>query len=313
MNELKDQKVAIITRTKNRPIFLQRCIHTVLNQSYQNWVHVIVNDGGNLFAVNQVVQENMDAYHHRVVVIHNDKSLGMEAASNIGIKNSDSKYIVILDDDDTWHPAFLDQCVSCLANKRHPNIAGVITHSTKIIEEIEHRDGKDIINEFGREPFNQHLKSISISELAGENIFTVNSFVFERDALGKVGFYHEDLPVQGDWEFNLRFILNYEIDVIPNTLSYFHHRKAEYGEELANSMIKNVSDHEFYKTIIQNQLLRNDVLSGQAGLGTIISINNGYKKLQKELNLKLGTLERRFLLFQVLRWIKRKIFSMGTY
>ena len=217
-------QAAIITRTKNRPLFLKRCIKTVLNQHYQDWVHIIVNDGGDPFTVDEIVKENVVAYHDRIAVIHKRESLGMEAASNVGIKASDSKYIVILDDDDTWHPDFLDQCITRLMHKRHPRIAGVITHSSKVLEKVEQKRGEDIIMEVRREPFNQYLKTISIFQLAGRNIFTVNSFVFEREALETVGLYREDLPVLGDWDFNLRFILQYEIDVIPATLSYFHHR-----------------------------------------------------------------------------------------
>ena len=41
-----DQTVAIITRTKDRPLFLARCIESILSQDFQNWTHIIVNDGG---------------------------------------------------------------------------------------------------------------------------------------------------------------------------------------------------------------------------------------------------------------------------
>lgn len=40
-------RVAVITRTKDRPVMLERCAESVLGQTYKDWVHVIVNDGGN--------------------------------------------------------------------------------------------------------------------------------------------------------------------------------------------------------------------------------------------------------------------------
>ena len=47
--------VAIITRTKDRPLLLRRAVESVLGQTHADWVHVIVNDGGDPAAVEQVV------------------------------------------------------------------------------------------------------------------------------------------------------------------------------------------------------------------------------------------------------------------
>lgn len=41
-------RVGIITRTKNRPLLLRRAIQSVANQTYKNYVHIIVNDGDSL-------------------------------------------------------------------------------------------------------------------------------------------------------------------------------------------------------------------------------------------------------------------------
>ena len=61
----------------------------------------------------------------------------MEAASNIGIKASNSDYVVIHDDDDSWHPEFLEKCVGFLDNNLYPGIGGVITHVVRVFETIE--------------------------------------------------------------------------------------------------------------------------------------------------------------------------------
>ena len=50
----------------------------------------------------------------KLPVIHNVESVGMEAASNIGITASESEYLVINDNDDTWHLGFLEKTVSYL-------------------------------------------------------------------------------------------------------------------------------------------------------------------------------------------------------
>ena len=82
-------KIAVITRTKNRPMFLARCIRTVLEQTETDWIHVIVNDGGDPGPVDAAAGQYADRYRGRLRVIHNETSAGMEAASNIGIRASE--------------------------------------------------------------------------------------------------------------------------------------------------------------------------------------------------------------------------------
>jgi len=264
-----------------------------LNQNYQDWAHIIVNDGGDPKPINEIVEAHQKEYSGRCAVFHHERSLGMETASNAGIKGSDSDAIVILDDDDTWAPSFLETCMSRLENKRHPSVRGVVTHAIQVLEKVI--PGQDLPVEVNRRPFNQYLRSISLSELSGGNIITTNAFVYERNALDEIGFYREDLPVLGDWEFNLRFVFQYEIDLICESLSYFHHRIALHSGASANSVVAASSEHCFYATFILNEFLRKDLKSGKFGLGSVMNIH-----------IQRRDIEKRFLLYRAIHWIKRK-------
>lgn len=113
MNKQKP-KIAVITRTKNRAVLLARAAESVLGQKTENLVWVVVNDGGDKSDVETVVDDFRKKSDNDAVVIHNEISAGMEAASNIGIAASASDYIVIHDDDDSWEPGFLSNCVQLL-------------------------------------------------------------------------------------------------------------------------------------------------------------------------------------------------------
>jgi glycosyltransferase involved in cell wall biosynthesis len=133
-------RVAVITRTKNRTALLGRAIESVLGQSFRHWQHVIVNDGGDPLAVDGLIERYQGLYAGRLRVIHNPESLGMEAASNVGVRNSQSEFIVIHDDDDTWHPDFLGRCVAYLETPQpvlDTPVAGVVTWSNRIIESFD--------------------------------------------------------------------------------------------------------------------------------------------------------------------------------
>jgi len=129
------KKVAIITRTKNRPLTLARVLRSIRQQSLQDFVWVVVNDGGDEEPVNKIIAQAL-SIGIDAIVFHNARSLGMEGASNIGIKNSESKYIVIFDDDDTWNIDFLDKTVNFLDNVDNSLFKGVVTRTLIIEEEI---------------------------------------------------------------------------------------------------------------------------------------------------------------------------------
>lgn len=250
----REPTVAIITRTKNRPLLLKRAEQSVARQSWKNFVWIIVNDGGDADAVRQVINaSNIDP--RRIQLVSNERSLGMEAASNLGIRSIDSDYILIHDDDDCIHPEFLERTIGFLEGSSGSRYGGVITHAEYVSEEIR---GNKVI-EHSRTPYVNWVRNIQISELLAENIFAPISFLYRRSIYDVVGGYNESLPVLGDWFFNLEFILKADIKVIPEVLSYYHHRDRGDSSRLgvyANSVIGGQSKHEEFAAIARNEFLR---------------------------------------------------------
>lgn len=266
-------RVAIITRTKNRPAFLRRCLASVRAQTFQDWVHVIVNDAGEPAPVEQALAAHVAADPGRYVVLHRSQSVGMEAASNHGITHSDSELIVVLDDDDTWSPSFLAVMTQAWADRRVDDVRGVVCRSTRIVERV---DGEVFI-ELGRTAYNDDLRHLSLFDLAASNRFAVNAFVFERAALMQIGSYRADLPVLGDWEFNLRFLRAFNIEVVPLTLAAFHVREASVTGAAGNTVSAGAELHYYYMNRLRNELLREDLAAGRLGLGTLMATAAAYQ------------------------------------
>lgn len=243
--------VAIITRTKNRPLLLERAARSVAGQTYTNFVWTIVNDGGDEDVVRKVI-EQCAVDRRKIQLVSNAKSLGMEAASNAGIANSQSDLIVIHDDDDSWEPAFLEKAVEFLSSKAKRKYGGVITHTTYISEEIR---GSDVI-EHHRTPYMDWVRNVPLVEMAASNMFAPIAFVFRRSIWEDIGGYNEDLPVLGDWFFNLEFLLRSDIGVIPVPLANYHHRDRGEASAYANSVIGGLSKHEEYAAVARNSFIR---------------------------------------------------------
>jgi glycosyltransferase involved in cell wall biosynthesis len=250
-------KVAIITRTKDRPILLQRAAQSVANQTYENYQWVVVNDGGDEAPVLDVIKAS-GVHPSKIILVSNPVSLGMEAASNRGISQSNSDYIIIHDDDDSWQPEFLQRTVSFLDGQTHGHYEGVITGTTYISEEVT-TDGEVKIH--ARKPYNDWVKTVHLAEMANGNFFAPIAFLFSRKIYDQLKGYDESLPVLGDWDFNLRFLTKSNIGVITQPLANYHHRDVNNNADsnYSNSVIGGISKHQEYEPIVRNKFIRGDI------------------------------------------------------
>lgn len=255
-NELTG-RVAIITRTKDRSLMLKRAVNSIASQTYNNFIWVIVNDGGDVEEVDKIV-ECAPIDRRKILLIHNINNLGMEAASNIGIRNSNSEYVIIHDDDDTWHPYFLERTVWYLNSSAGKKYGGCITDSVYVSEDIV----GDTIVKLGEYPYNDWVMNIQLIEILNKNLFAPIAFLYRRELYDKIGGYNESLPVLGDWEFNIHFLMEADIGVLKEPLAYYHHRDKDRNKEPAefddysNSVIGGRSHHIEYHAILRNSLVR---------------------------------------------------------
>jgi glycosyltransferase involved in cell wall biosynthesis len=259
------KKVAVITRTKNRPLLLPRARASVVGQTFRDFVWVLVNDAGE----RGYVEENASAARAsgvEVQVLHREKAVGMEAATNDGVRSSESDLIVIHDDDDTWEPEFLARMVRHLDET--PEEVGTICYSMAVYEQITETGTK----ETSREPYNTHLKAVHLADVATVNPYAPISFLFRRSLYDAIGGFDESLPVLGDWDFNLKALLKGDIGLVPDLLANYHLRR-EVGEDIddyGNSVTTGVNTHSLYDARYRNRMLRRDIEAGRVGLGFLL-------------------------------------------
>jgi glycosyltransferase involved in cell wall biosynthesis len=265
---------------------------------------VIVNDGGDTGAVESALALHRKLFGSRLTLIHNSESRGRAAAANAGVSGSSSEFIVLHDDDDTWHPDFLGETVTFLRRPEN-SIYGAVTTFSKIIKE---RILNDRVVKVDEEDFNSWQNHVSLYRLLAGDTIPVNSCLFRRAILSKVGLFNESLPVHADWEFLIRLNLQYEIGVVRRCLAFYHLRANSRGTSYGNSVVDSVHLYRDYDQMIRNEALRNALLGNEQALG--ILLNQNVQTLQLEQLYKWmerGTRPAR-LLRRYARAIKRMIF-----
>lgn len=90
--------VSIIIPVYNAGDLLQNCLHSVLQQTYQNWEVILVNDGSTDNTIENA--SRLIASDSRIRLIHQDNQ-GAATARNLAIEHSKGEYFFFLDSDDT--------------------------------------------------------------------------------------------------------------------------------------------------------------------------------------------------------------------
>jgi glycosyltransferase involved in cell wall biosynthesis len=104
--------VSIVIPTYNHAPMLQRALATVIEQTYQNWNAIVVNNYSTDNTLEVVAKFNDPRI--QCVNFRNNGVIG--ASRNEGIKLATGEYIAFLDSDDTWFPTKVEKSVFSLEN-----------------------------------------------------------------------------------------------------------------------------------------------------------------------------------------------------
>jgi len=272
--------VGIIMRTKDRPLLLHRALSSVLSQTHPAWRLYLVNDGGDRFELEEVLKHYEPVFAEKLKVIHHSESLGMERASNAALAFCTEDLIVVHDDDDSWHPEFLAEASSFLAKPENRHFIGVVTGCELVEERIEAGEVVEI-----RRMLWPHCRSIiDFRRMLIENQYPPICFVFRRAAVTQIGGFNSDMPVLGDWEYNLRLMLLGDIGSIDRPLARYHHRIKGTNSIYSNSVVDGVTLHELYNVRLRNGMLRAALAERPEMLGFLQPILHALGDIEKRLD-----------------------------
>ncbi|WP_257659154.1 glycosyltransferase family 2 protein [Parapedobacter lycopersici] len=98
--------ISIITPLYNGSRYVSETIDSVVQQTYQNWELLIIDDGSTDSGP-QIV-EQYQRTEARIHLIRNKTNLGPAQTRNRGIEAAKGRYIAFLDSDDVWLPNKLE-------------------------------------------------------------------------------------------------------------------------------------------------------------------------------------------------------------
>jgi glycosyltransferase involved in cell wall biosynthesis len=204
-------KVSVIIPTHNRADLLQSAISSVLNQTF-NEFEIIVIDDHSTDSTSSVVAGFND---QRIKYIQNKGKNGPSVARNLGINNARGEYIAFLDDDDEWLPAKLEKQTGIL-DVSPKKVCGI--YSRPLL--IDKRTGKTFSENSG---FPQ-LKGNLLSQLLIKNPIHTCTLVVRKKCLDQIGLFDETMRYMEDRDLWIRLAMRWDFQYIdePLTKTYHH-------------------------------------------------------------------------------------------
>jgi glycosyltransferase involved in cell wall biosynthesis/Flp pilus assembly protein TadD len=220
--ETRRPAVSVMVPTFNRPAMLCEAIQSVLQQTFQDFELLIVNDAGEDVAplLARLNQKNQIRY------FRHEFHRGPSAARNTAINNARGKYIAYLDDDDLYLPDHLQTLVDHLEE-----------HDVK----VAYTDGYQAQQLVQGSQYVVTGREIAYSQNFDRDLILVGNFVpilcvmHERTCLAETGGFDESLPAVEDWDLWIRFAQHFRPDHIKKPTCEFRTRRED-GERLTRSL-----------------------------------------------------------------------------
>lgn len=180
-------RVSVVMPVFNGESFLQEAIDSILNQSFQNFEFIIVDDGS-IDKTNDIIKSYND---DRIILIKNGDNLGITKSLNMGIKRAAGDYIARMDADEISDPARFERQVAFLDTNKDIGVCGTLTKT--IGREVESTWRYPLDHDHIRASLLFHCCLVHASVMIRNNILKINNL-----------FYNEQFDFAQDYEFWVR-------------------------------------------------------------------------------------------------------------
>jgi teichuronic acid biosynthesis glycosyltransferase TuaG len=209
--------VTVIIPLYNAEKYIVETIESVMNQTYQNWELLVIDDCSTDNSRSLV--EKFEKEDSRIRLIESETNFGGPARPrNIGIDNAKGEYIAFLDADDVWTNSKLKKQIEIIHNTNYDiiyTLANTIDTNSNIIGEFKNQNIYNKLKYFYSD----------LTILYFSNYININTVLMKKDLNIKFR-ENKNLIALEDWMFwienlynnkKIKFIseplINYRIDI----------------------------------------------------------------------------------------------------
>lgn len=195
-------KISIITASLNCVETIEECIQSIINQTYPNIEHIVI-DGGSKDGTLDVVNK----YKDKISKVISEPDKGLYDAMNKGIKFAQGDIIGILNSDDVYNDKYvLEDVFKAFISKGVDTCYGDLVY-------VDREDISNIIRYWKSEEYDK-------SKFKKGWMPPHPTFFVKKEIYKKYGLFNLDFPLAADYEIMLRFLYKHNVTTtyIPRVL-----------------------------------------------------------------------------------------------
>lgn len=201
---------SVVISVYNKADYIENTLKSVVNQSFDDFEVIVVNDGSSDNSLEIINSINDD----RISVITTE-NLGASMARNKGIEESNSDFIALLDGDDYWNKDYLQtiyNAISIFPNQKVFSVAIAQKYKNKVVP---------VNYSFNQtETFRIHNFFESSKKYS---LLSSSSVVFHKAIIKQTGKFDPNIVSGQDTDLWIRFGLHYDIVFINKQLVTYTH------------------------------------------------------------------------------------------
>lgn len=243
-------KISIVTPVLNGQKYVGEALQSMLDQTYQNFELILVNDGST-DGTEAIVRSFMDRMD--IKIVHHPKPLGIARSVNDGLSRTCGEYICFLDHDDTWFPEFLETQLRHL--EEHPDV-GMVHADFQTIDPSGAVIEASVASSRKRARPSGHV----FRDLFFDSFIVANSVLIRREVFDRLGGFDETL-LWGDYHMWLRIARHYKVDYVPKVLTKYrqHPTQSTRGNATGEAAIHPVAALAINKLLAADPAIRKDL------------------------------------------------------
>lgn len=206
-------KISIIITGYNREKYIEKCLKSVINQTYKNWQIILVDDGST-----DKTPSLMKKYAAKFpnIAFYEKTHSGCWSTKNFAIKIAETDYIFFLDSDDFLVKDYLENGINFM--QKYPNYEYYYPPKLKVTDENGNLQNF-VWKYLNYNDENKWQIFYYFLIKANGGIPHVGSFI-KKDIFEKLGFYDETLVNLADLKYILINAFQIKMRMIPNWIGY---------------------------------------------------------------------------------------------
>ena len=265
-----EEKVDVLLATYNGEKYLKEQIDSILNQTYQN-INLIISDDNSNDSTRKIIEE-YKKIDNRIKVYLQDKNLGYIKNFEFLLRNVESNYYMLSDQDDVWLPEKIEKSMKTLKEKNVDLVFGDLEVVDEKMNTIYPSfDDFMLLNR----KINKYIDSYKVNYLY--------NCVTGCTILSKKEFIKDILPLPNDSKYVPHDYWMALMIALKGKLAYMPEKYIKYRQHGNNQIGTDKISHKFKKLDQVRELFINVKLGV---FGTYVANTEKFPKKLQELNLK---------------------------